>query len=205
MDEIDELGYAAWAEYYHQIKTKTNIKYDERLGYGNNKYYKRFRQIGLMCKTERVDPADYVRVAFTLITDNYRYFTPMDFTNPNLMAAYKRHKAAYGDAHMASWATQVEMITQLTCRLSPDSTTTEEDLLLSGANTFSAWFRLFYLPAFSERIFEAYGKAIWNELAEDPPLRAFLRTSRPRHMDEFEKRIGYFGDIKPGEIMGCSR
>ena len=192
------LGYAAWVEYYHQVRVKTNIKFNERTGYGNNKYYKRFRQIGEMCQKEGIDPSDYIRVAFDLITDNYRYFTPVDFTNPNLFEMYKKHKTAYGQDCIAMWAIQVDALVRLECLKPPDSKVTEEDMLMSGANSFVSWFRVFYPDKFSERIFDAYGKSAWSELQADKPLRLLLREHRPKHMEEIERRIGYFGDAVLG-------
>lgn len=202
MDDVDVLGYAAWVEYYDQIKIRTEIRRNERLGYANNKYYKRFRQIGEQCKAEGIDPADYIRVAFDLVRKNFKYFTPVDFTNPNLFQMYKTHKATYGTRYLTAWANQVQNLVQIEClRTMATESETEEDVLCNGAQALTAWFRLFYLPTFSERVYSSFGKAAWAELQDDKPLRMFLREKRRAHMEELEKRIGYFGDLKDGDIL----
>ena len=200
MDDIDILGYAAWVEYYHLVKTRTTIRYNERTGYADNKYYKRFRQIGEQCKKLNIDPADYMRIAFDLINDNYKYFTPMDFASPRLFTAYREHKDKYGVPHLTVWTTQINNLVQIECMRKSNEQETEEDILISGMHSFVAWFRLFYLPKFSERIFEIYGKAAWFELQADKPLRLFLRQQRPTHLAELEKRIAGFGDLKESDI-----
>lgn len=193
MDKIDEIGYVVWEEYYRQLTRRIHKPVNRSHNYWDDKKYKVFRQIAQICIDNDIDPADYLSANFGLLDKEHVYIRPEDFASAAALARCKQHGTT--DAER-SWVVQVGILTDMACRCIPKYFKDETEILSDTETPFKPWFRLIYVTPFNENLFTWFGELAWTQLREDRSLRRVARKHSTANIDELERRLGQFGDVK---------
>jgi hypothetical protein len=200
MDDIDEVGYKAWDEFYNQMERRFRLSRGRRQYWGH-KYYRTFRKIAQKCIKSNVNVTDLITIGFELIQKNHTYIVPKDFANDWLFdSAITRARELKTPVEM-SWGSQISELSYVECDLIPDIYPNEEELLLDSRLPFTAWFRVLYSMPFSDRLFKMYGETAWVQLQENVRLRQYLRKHASANMKELETRLGKFCDALTEEVV----
>lgn len=199
MDQLDEVGYRAWDEYFIQMQERFGSGRG-RSAYWTHRHYKNFRKIGEICVGNTFEVTDYVRRAFDLLKKNHQYITPKDLTDPRLVESYKTHLNEYGQELRWSHSTQVQMLADLETRLIPDKYRSEEAILFDINLEFEPWFRMLHPEEFSEAIFKIYGQLAWTELSISQKLRQYVAAKYSANYQELERRLGKFQSLSGSNV-----
>jgi len=196
MDRIDELGYAAWDEFYTQMSTRYQTSRGRGDQYWTHRHYKALRRIGKLCLDNNIDVRDYIDTNFTTLTrSNHRYITPKDFATTKALERYIKHNSNHGQNAFAGWISQVQILADFETRMIPKLYESSEEILANFKTPFTSWFRLMYHKPFSDRLFDLFGELAYTELRKDRRLRDFIRKRAGENLRELERRIGQFGDL----------
>lgn len=200
MDQIDEVGYRAWDEYFTQMQRRFGLGRG-RSAYWQHRHYKNFRKIASNCLQCGFEVTDFVVRSFDLLKKNHQYITPKDLTDPKLVEAYRKHVQEYGHEMRRNHSTQVQQLTDLETRLVPHKFASEEAILLDVDLAFDPWFRVLHPAKFSEAIFLVYGQMAWSELSVSQKLRDYARSHYAVNFQELERRLGKFHSLT-GDNVG---
>jgi len=192
MDQLDEMGYRAWNEYYTQLQIRYGLGGRGHSAYFNHQHHRNFRKIAEICVTHKFDITDFVVHAFDLLSKNHKYITPKDLTTPDLVDKYREYcRGSLGDVKRYH-ILQLHRLLDLESRFVPKPFPNEEALLMESDFSFMAWFRVLHPKPFNTTLCERYGEAAWLALREDHRLLQYMRTEYTENTAELERKYGPF-------------
>ena len=146
-----------------------------------------WRAIGKMCLDNGVQAADYVREAFSLLTDEGQAVSrPEDLAKPKFFELFLQLNKTTRQRLLDEWNMQAIEVKGSCERMK----TTPEWLLRNPYQTYTPWFRVMYLKPYNQSIHELWGEHAVKCIQGDKALRNFLREHAPENYQALQDMSG---------------
>lgn len=181
---IDKLAKKAFDTFYDKMLVLYGLNWPSNIYY-QNKYWKRFLEVGELLYDNEWDPEDYVDTVLSDISKNHLSITPKDLVNKNAISSYKLKSNTLIDPKQ-EWAFYIMQLVQY----EKTADATENKLLESPITPFPAWFRLAYPEELSETLINNWSNVGCTEITKNKKLKEFLESVVPNRMQQLSLMWG---------------